>query len=189
MNIEGHLTHFKDHKATLTDLGEVKILDWKNPNSNHYQIRYIFDENYYRLFISGDLGELVAWNPTNMTFDNFEKYYCNNSSYFIEKIQCMERKMYWYREEQARKELEERLEDSYFDEYIAEVVEDCMEYFSDEYGFDYYGIFDMLNNTDLSDIDLDYWEWITDCGKEISAYIYLYLAGFKLAMEDLRSMS
>ena len=56
INIEKQKEHFKNHIATVKDYGNIKILDFKNPNSNEYRIRFLFEEDYYRLHITGDLG-------------------------------------------------------------------------------------------------------------------------------------
>lgn len=34
MNLERQKENFKDHKATFTDFGNIKILDFQKPNSN-----------------------------------------------------------------------------------------------------------------------------------------------------------
>ena len=62
MNIELEKENFKNHIATFTDYGNIKILDFKNPKSYDYRIRFLFEEDYCRLHISGDLGELIASN-------------------------------------------------------------------------------------------------------------------------------
>ena len=65
---------FKDHKATFTDYGNIKILDFKKPNSTEYRIRFLFEEDYCRLHISGDLGQLVATNYRNMCWNGFNDF-------------------------------------------------------------------------------------------------------------------
>ena len=62
---------FECHKATLSDYGTIKMLDFKRPESSYYRIRFLFEEDYYRLHISGDLGSLTAANCTNMTYEKF----------------------------------------------------------------------------------------------------------------------
>ena len=70
-DIERQKEHFKNHVATLTDMDNIKVLDFKNPDSNEYRIRFLFEEDYCILHISGDLGALTATNVRNMTFDRF----------------------------------------------------------------------------------------------------------------------
>ena len=37
MNLEREKKNFKDHKATFTDFGNIKILDFQKPNSSYYR--------------------------------------------------------------------------------------------------------------------------------------------------------
>jgi Ser-tRNA(Ala) deacylase AlaX len=55
-NRERQIEHFKNHVATLKDYGDIKVLDFKNPESINYRIRFIFEEDWCRCHISGDLG-------------------------------------------------------------------------------------------------------------------------------------
>ena len=86
MDLERQKEQFKNHVATFTDYGNIKILDFKNPRDSHYRIRFLFEEDYCRLHISGDLGELIASNYCNMTFNHFTDF-VNNIGYFVEKIE------------------------------------------------------------------------------------------------------
>ena len=102
IDLEREKENFKEHKATLTDYGNIKILDFKNPNSSHYRIRFIFEEDYCRLHISGDLGELIATNYNNMTYEGF-KDFVHNTGYFEEKINTHNRPIYYWDEDEAKK--------------------------------------------------------------------------------------
>lgn len=66
--------YFKNHEAKFIDYGNIKILDFKNPSSSHYRIRFMFEEDYCKLHISGNLGELIATNYNNMTFEKFSDF-------------------------------------------------------------------------------------------------------------------
>ena len=44
INIERQKKNFENHVATLTDYGNIKILDFKNPESNESRIRFISQE-------------------------------------------------------------------------------------------------------------------------------------------------
>ena len=104
MNIELEKENFKNHIATFTDYGNIKILDFKNPKSYDYRIRFLFEEDYCRLHISGDLGEQIASNYNNMTFEKFSDF-VNNVGYFEQKIDCHNRSIYTYDEDLAREAL------------------------------------------------------------------------------------
>lgn len=96
--------HFINHVATFTDYGNIKILDFQNPGHCEYRIRFLFEEDHYRLHISGDLGELTAFNFINMRYDTFSDF-TDNPWYFEDKIQCHSRDLYVYDKDAAREEL------------------------------------------------------------------------------------
>ena len=109
IDLEKEKKNFQNHVATFTDYGNIKILDFQRPGSNEYRIRFLFEEDHYRLHISGDLGELIASNYKNMVFESFEEDFTDNTGYFAEKIDCMNRAIYYYDEEQAEKDIMEML--------------------------------------------------------------------------------
>lgn len=76
---------FVNHIAKFTDYGNIKIVDFRRPDSNEYRIRFLFEEDYCRLHISGDLGELIASNYNNMTFEGFSDF-VNDVGYFRKKL-------------------------------------------------------------------------------------------------------
>lgn len=91
INLEKEKKNFQNHVATFTDYENIKILDFKRPDSNEYRIRFLFEEDYCRLHISGDLGHLTASNYCNMRFGTFEEHFTGNVGYFNGKIDCMDR--------------------------------------------------------------------------------------------------
>ena len=188
LNIEKQKEYFKNHVATFTDYGNIKILDFKNPESSNYRIRFIFEEDYCRLHISGDLGALSATNYNNMTFENFSDF-VHNTGYFKEKIDCLERALYVYDYDEAINELRERLKDYDFTpefdfeteyELREEKIEDILEDFSDSDGISQKGY------EVLSDIDGDCWEYAHLIGREETGILELYMLAFELATEQLQ---
>ena len=191
MNLERQMENFKNHIATFTDYGNIKILDFKNPESSHYRIRFLFEEDYYRLHISGDLGELTATNYCNMTFNKFADF-VNNTGYFREKIDCHSRKLDWYDEKLAKYELEERIKEyellDYTDRYswetdeekLEDILDDILSNFSDDTGISGEG-YEVLR-----ELDSDAWEWAYDLGKKETDILDLYMLAFKLATEQLK---
>jgi len=191
MNLERQMENFKNHIATFTDYGNIKILDFKNPESSHYRIRFLFEEDYYRLHISGDLGELIASNYCNMTFDKFTDF-VNNTGYFEEKIDCHNRPIYYYDDDLARKDLAKYIEeygllygtDLYYykdeEERLESILDDILSDFSDATGIsrDGYEV--------LSELDSDAWEWAYDIGKKETGILDLYMLAFKLAMKQIK---
>lgn len=191
MNLEREKENFKNHRAKFTDYGNIKILDFKNPDSSNYRIRFLFEEDYCRLHISGDLGELIATNYNNMTFNKFWDF-VNNTGYFEEKIDCHSRAIYYYDEELAREKLKEYIKEyelldytSKYDwedeeERLEDIIDEIMEDFSDRAGIGSKG-YDVL-----SDLDCDCFEYAYNLGKKDTGILELYMLAFKLAMEQIR---
>lgn len=184
---------FKNHVAKFTDYGSIKILDFQEPGRNQYRIRFLFQEDFYRLHISGDFGELTATNYRNMNYKDFGPDFGENPYYFEEKIDCHERPIYVYDEDKARKDIKELFgEDELilpsryyiatdddaeaFEDFIDEVLED----FDDDKGISPEGY------RALSEVDDNAWEYASRIGKERTGIIELYLLAFRLAQEDLK---
>ena len=194
MDLEKMKQKFKDHKAIFTDYGNIKILDFKKPNSTEYRIRFLFEEDYYRLHISGDLGQLTATNYCNMCWNGF-KDFVDNVEYFKEKIDCLDRHIFLYDQEQAEKDIAQYIEenDLYFEidddyqqfkskeEIIDDFLSDVLYDFSEETGIGSYG------NEAFTDIDESVFEVINDFGKTSTGILDLYMLAFKLAKEQLDS--
>lgn len=193
-DLERQKNNFKDHIATFTDYGNIKILDFKKPDSNHYRIRFLFEEDYCRLHISGDLGELIAVNYNNMTYDRFSDF-VNDVGYFESKIVCHSRDLYYYDEDKAREEIVELLKehesyktvcDDYYyygdsdEEKITYFLDDVMVYFDEESGLSSTG-YELLTEEDGSIYDGS-----DDFGKEETGILDLYMLAFKLAQEQLK---
>ena len=193
IDIEEQKKRFKDHVAKFTDYGNIKILDFQRPGSSTYRLRFLFQEDFYRLHISGDLGELTASNYRNMNYENFGPDFGNNPYYFEEKIDCHERPIYEYDEDKARKDLKEKIEEyglslpsSYylatdddaeaFEDFIGDVLKD----FNDDKGMSQEGF------NVLSEVDYDAWEYAAEIGRKRTGIIERYLLAFKLAQEDLK---
>lgn len=190
MDIEKEKEHFKNHVATFTDHGNIKILDFKNPKTCHYRIRFLFEEDFYRLHISGDLGELIASNYNNMCYRSFSEDFVHNIDYFMAKVNCHNRPFYEYDYEKAREELTKRFEDyecifpcdpeteeAYKEENIDLILED----FNCETGLGSMAFFR------LSDIDKDCFEWIGEIGRVETDILEIYMLAFELAQEQLAS--
>lgn len=193
MDLEKQKEHFKNHVATFTDYGNIKILDFKAPDTSNYRIRFLFEEDYCRLHITGDLGDLIASNYNNMTYEGFSDY-VNNVYYFKEKIDCHSRAICVYDYNKAVKDLKQRaadegdwldISDRYNYEYVEEkrleyIIDDILDNFSDTTGISQVG-YDVL-----SKINPDAWEFAGDIGKTETGILDLYMLAFKLAQEQLK---
>ena len=189
MDLEIQKEFFKNHVATFQDLGDIKILDFQRPESSEYRIRFLFEEDHYRLHISGDLGELIAFNINNMRYETFGDF-VHNPGYFEQKICCMSRDLYYYDAEKAKKDLLEQHD--WYDweeenEYSDWSIEERRDYEIDN-------ILEDLNDSTglgskaydrLSEIDADCWGWISYIGREDTGIIELYLYAFELAQKQL----
>ena len=191
MDLKKQKEHFKNHIAKFTDYGNIKILDFKNPNSSDYRIRFLFEEDYCRLHISGDLGELIATNYSNMTYEKFSDF-VNDVDYFKEKIDCNNRKLYVYDEDQASEELLEMAEKhdwllfsdkySYEDddkERLSNIIDDILYDFDPDRGIGSKGY------EELDDLECDAFEFAGDIGKQETGILDLYMLAFKLAKKQL----
>lgn len=191
LDIEQQKEQFKDHIATFTDYGNIKIIDFRNPNTVYYRIRFLFEEDYCKLHISGDLGELVATNYSNMTFEKFSDF-VDNVGYFKEKIDCHSRKIYIYDYRQAKKDLIELIEDrecekELLDEYYCDTIEEAIDEVLEDFS-DYDGL-GSKSYEKLSNIIDDFWEEAGDIGKVSTGILNLYMLAFKLAMEQIKKES
>lgn len=194
MNLEREKKNFKDHKATFTDFGNIKILDFQKPNSSYYRIRFLFEEDFYKLHISGDLGELIAENYCNMCWDKFEDF-VDNTGYFEGKVISHNRPFFVYDREQAENDVMEYLktydlydeiiddQDEFMPEedQVEDFLEDVFDDFTEESGIGHFGY------EKLSEIDPDVFEVIDDFGKKQTGILDLYMLAFKLAKEQLDS--
>lgn len=194
INLEKQKENFKNHIATFTDYGNIKILDFMEPNTSHYRIRFLFEEDYCRLHISGDLGELSATNYSNMTYEKFSDF-VNNVGYFEEKIDCHSRKIYMYDEEDAKDDIKKLLEeyecledvlnhDRYEwetdEDKLNEFFEDVLEDFSEDNGIGSKGYDALSEHMD------DVWEFAGNIGRRETGILELYMLAFKLAQEQLK---
>lgn len=191
MNIELEKENFKNHIATFTDYGNIKIWDFKNPKSYDYRIRFLFEEDYCRLHISGDLGEQIASNYNNMTFEKFSDF-VNNVGYFEQKIDCHNRSIYTYDEDLAREALLEMAKNHdwllFSDKYSYEdddekrlnnIIDDILYDFDENTGIGRKGY------DELSNLEDDLFEFVYNLGKKKTGILEIYMLAFKLAKEQI----
>lgn len=181
INLETAAEHFKDHVATFKDCGDIKILDFKKPESEEYHIFFTFFESYGAVHIDGDLGFLAAVRRSGMTYEGFTAY-VNSPQYFEEKVVCHNRPFYEYDEDLARKELKEWIGEQDYPEKIEKAIDEIMEGFDDETGISPEGW------NELCEIVSDAWEIAGDFGKKRTGIVELYLLAFSLAKAQIETM-
>ena len=182
IDIEKQKMCFINHVATFQDFGNIKVIDFQNPGHSEYRIRFLFEEDHYRLHISGDLGELIAFNSTNMRYETFGAF-VNNTGYFEEKIQCHNRPIHCYDLEKAKRELIEIIKEYDFiidEDELEDKVDEILADFDEENGISYEG------HKILEEIDSNCWEYAYDLGKKHTGILELYMLAFKLAQEQLK---
>ncbi len=195
MDLEAEKNFFKNHIATFTDYGNIKILDFKNPNSYDYRIRFLFEEDYYRLHISGDLGELIA-TDYNMTYERFSDFVDDTDSFkyiiFKNIIDCHSKKIYVYDKDLACDELMEMAKEHEWllhsdkyryendeDERLNNIINDILYDFDEGKGIGSRG-YDELN-----DLENDIFKFVKSIGKKDTKILELYMLAFKLAKEQI----
>ena len=188
LDLESQKARFKDHIATFTDYGNIKILDFKNPNSSEYRIRFMFEEDYCKLHITGDLGDLIASNYNNMTYGKFSNF-VNNAEYFEEKIDCMSRSVYFYDRDKAVTDLKKLIEEYQIADELMEItynsnieyaIDDVLENFDIDRGISEKG-YEIMDNCIC-----DFWEEARYIGRDRTGILELYLLAFKLATQQLK---
>lgn len=192
MDIEKQKEHFKNHIATFTDYGNIKILDFANPESIHYRIRFIFEEDYCKVHISGDLGELIASNYYDMRYIDFYDDFVHSTEYFMTKVNCHSRPFYEYDYEKAKEDLNKRFEDyDFIPKFDFETEEELKEEKIDEIlkDFDWRTGLGSKAFDILMEIDDDCDEWIDQIGREETDILELYMLAFELAQEQLKKQS
>ena len=181
---------FKDFKAELTQLEGISILNWKNKNGDgEYFVRFIFDEEQERMFVSGDLGHAVFHFTEKATLFSISKY--SSLSYFMEKMVCSTNKWEYDRTsamEELRKICKKENED--YDDGdidVDELIDDIMHEY-DQYGDGMFRPSDSVTDR-ISQIDPDYWEWLYDIGAFPHTRIILWWQSLKMAAKQIERMA
>lgn len=191
---------FKDHVSKFWDLGNIKVLDFQKPGTINWHIRFSFIEDMYTLCISGDLGELVAVNYSNMTYAGFDAF-VRSPKYFQQKVKTHSMPFYEYDEDLAWENLQEGYKDV-IDEHLMNAVGDTKGMDGDEVRekFDdiesewYDKIFvDFSDETGigphgtkiLEKVISDFWEAREYIGRKKTHWMDMYLYAFSEAKKRL----
>lgn len=194
LNLELQKEMFADHVATLKDYGDIKVLDFQKPESNYYRIRFIFEVDHDRVHISGDLGELIAYNHAGMDFRRFIDYCYRHPVWFKSKVRCSSRPLNTYDRDLAEEQLLQKAKDNYTLDRIADYFDVCepedavkpfiekvLDGFSDTEGICEIGVRTLLN------IDYSAFDPIDKIGLEEGPDVFdVYLLAFKLAYRQLQ---
>lgn len=182
---------FANHKAHLIEHEGVAILDWKEPGTFMYPVRYIFAGS--RLYISGDIGDAVfnlTWMATPESFNDV------NLGYFLGKLSCNSRERWLFDERKALIDLEEWYEEAVFD--IGEkVLKETNELYKDlksiirsvstpkEYERE---LFNHYSDNSFIFYDAEDFSSFSEFGKKLPMVFVAYLLGIKLANKQINTM-
>lgn len=176
---------FKDHVATYTKINDdLRILDWKRPNSIEFSVRYVMDGHY--LYITGDLYSAIFCFSDYATLEKLGRY---NMYYFCSKLSTMQKKGHDFNTDLAIKQLVEKKNEfkeeyDYTESELKPVFDELIMLANDSSSSD-----DWANNVNFNytgDIfDYDMHEWVYDIGEETSIYLIAYLTGLQMAYEQI----
>ncbi|MBC9783514.1 hypothetical protein H1S01_03180 [Heliobacterium chlorum] len=173
---------FRDHQATLTEHGDLKVLEWRRLGTSSYYVRYVFDRNM--MYVSGDLGSAVFWFTEHADVHTQATY---SLSYFEGKMVAFSDDRRDFNENKAVKRLREWLNDikQAGKEYDHD---DMQQLFEDARRCSHRSHWDALawNHSILSELDDCYHEWFFRAGDEMPWRIIAYLIGLKMASEQLK---
>lgn len=176
---------FSEHIAEYKTYDDIKVLRWAKPNSWMYGCNYVFQG--CNLYISGDIGEAVFCFTEKADVKRIAQY---SLSYFKSKLRAFCEPEEDFNSDKAIKRLREWLKelkeyDKTYDhdqmkDFFAEIREECISKS---------GFISILHKYDdlIGDLDVDYWEWMPNCGDETPIRLEGYLIGLQMASEQLTS--
>lgn len=187
-DVNYELEQLKDHVAKLMDYGNIKVLDFRNPESDEKYIRFLFEEDFYKVHISCYLGEISAICYP-MTFETFSDY-SNDVEKFEKYIVSSSCNAFYYDELKAREDLKnifkENLdaatklvcEGSY--ESLDDAIEDILLDFSSQRGLGDNGVGIIARYMH------SIWEKFEEIGVKTTNIAEILLTAFNLATEQLK---
>lgn len=182
--IDHAFEHFNEHKAQRQTSGiGIEVVDWRRPGTREYAIRFVFDREGGAIYITGDLGEAVAYPTWPATLEDTAKavasrWHCVNERYFLEKVKAASDR-YEYDRDEAIADIRHFAPDISDDD-----LDDVMHDFDERWGME--RISDGAAEK-LAGHDGDYWEWIAGAGRSIALRVYLWLVGLAMAWEQLNN--
>ncbi|MDH2337327.1 hypothetical protein [Clostridium perfringens] len=176
---------FKNHIAKVEfDSEDLKIINWGQPGTNLYRVRYVFDKN--RLYISGDIGSAIFQVSSKIDINFFKDI---NIWYFFDKLEAMSCNRYDWSSEECVSSLDEWFKNFDKDDYeeVSDEIEELMErasYCPTKEEWIYQVVNDEYNDL-IRNLDYCYDEWIYDIGQVIPRRVYGWLIGLEMILEEL----
>jgi hypothetical protein len=181
---------FKNHKATYEKLSDdTSVLTWKKDGTLMYYVRYIFDRN--RLFITGDIGDAVFVLTERADMKTIATEYHNH--YLFGKLRA-DNEAYDFDQDKAIETLKSHFKQYEFDDddewnEFNEMAEEIYSSIKDECNTE--GQWATVLNCDyydnITEYDVDCWEWIYHIGKELSWQALGWVVGLQMAYKQLKS--
>lgn len=188
--LEKHVVSIKKYDDDLT------ILDFYEPGTNIYSVRYIFDKN--KMYISGDIGYSIfnlTWKATEYAFNEIR----NIPRYYLEKLVAHSGPIYDFDQDVAFEDLtgyiKEKIEENEEGEEKIRKL-NLLKEFSPWLNTESYDIFmsDLMNSEEMNELIGDEWKYDTPdhFGKVLNLrYIYqclfLTIACEKLHPEEFEN--
>lgn len=166
---------FKDHVATFANYGNIKVVDFVNPDEAESRIRFLFEEDFKRLIITGDTVELVMADYF-LRFDTFDKY-ANDIERFKKGILIINKPLYTYNSESKMENdiMDYILRNGFLHDVAHQLRGDHNSTLTDE---------QVVKSEFMSDL-LYYWEPYRDIGIGFYGYTKLLQNGVDVSLEDV----
>lgn len=110
---------YKNHKITREKTDSTEIITFKNPQSSHYWIRFLFTNRF--MIIVGDLGEAIFEFSELINFDRIIEY--KDYHYMMSKYNSSNRERYDFDEKKFLSDFSQ-LEEDFLDSYGEDLSSD-----------------------------------------------------------------
>ena len=176
---------FSEHEAKLktADInGEaIIILDWRNPNSRHYAMRFLFERNF--IIVTGDLGEAVFELTELAEPARVAKY---DITYLHSKLRCSSEGTADFCGDYALDEIKDNLDMGNGESDKRSLVYQRLRNEARKASSQRYWN-DALNSMseELCELDEFWAEWMPYCGDVYTNQMEAILLGIRMAVEQL----
>ena len=180
---------FANHKATLRDYVDaegntITIIDWREPGTGVFAIRYILDRNY--LSITGDAGDAIYQLTEKAELKHLAHY---GLDYMFEKCRCIDGNGIDFDSDIAVASIRDVVKENFEGEdtsvypAIEATIEAAKEAMSHN---DWQARLAVLDDKyNLNECFGDWWEWLSDCGDVYSHRAVGFWIGLKMAYDQL----
>lgn len=174
---------FNHHAAKIIRHKYATIIDWKNPYTIYYWVRYVLVDR--SLFITGDLGDAVFQFYRPISIENFNGM---TLSSFMHCFSCCERDRWDFDSKKAQQEIDEWEKDNLNDEgndfkdYIQDVC-DQLRTAATDYGSSEgyrHAVWSIYDNDDTGNLEAEDYAMFADFGEKLPTYLIGYWVGLQM---------